>query len=137
MTTFDYPKRVRAGAVLLALLAVFSCLDTARKHRWFEASDIPVSEERVNAVRPDLPSHGAIGYIGDEMSPNTGTNPYYHEFFHIQYAVAPVILVDSQRYPLVLGDFHRPVDSERLAKLKLTLIKDYGNGVMLLKGPNQ
>ncbi|SRR6266699_5040631 len=136
MTAFDYPTRVRAGAVLLALVAFFSCLDTARNRRWFEASDVHISEERVQTLRPDLPSHGAIGYVGDEVLPNTDTNPYYHEFFHIQYAVAPVILVDSQQYPLVLGDFHQPVNFERMAKLKLALVKDYGNGVMLFKRSN-
>jgi len=137
MIAFDYPKRAQAGAVLLALVAVFSSLDTARNHRWFEASDIRVSEERARTLRPDLPAHGAIGYLGDELQSNTNAIPYYHEFFHIQYAVAPVILVDSQQYPLVLGDFHRPVDPERIAKLNLTLIKDYGNGVMLFRGPNR
>src|SRR6266478_4363837 len=86
MIPFGYPKRVRAGAVLLAVVAVFSCLDTARNRRWFEASDVHISEERVQTLRPDLPLHGAIGYVGDVL-PNTDTNPYFHEFFHIQYAV--------------------------------------------------
>jgi hypothetical protein len=135
MTGFAYPKRIRAGAALLALVAVFSCLDTTRNRRWFEEDGATrISEERVQAVRRDLPSHGAIGYVGDEVPPNAGTKRYFHEFFHIQYAVAPLILVDSQQYPLVLGDFHQPVDSARIARLKLTLVKDYGNGVMLFRG---
>ncbi len=137
MSVRDYPKRVQAGTALLLLLAVFSCLETMRTARWAPlAVDILTSEARVQAVRRDLPLHGSIGYIGDEVPPNTDSNPYYHEFFHIQYALAPVILVDSQQYPLVLGDFHRPVNYDRITKLNLVLVKDYGNGVMLFRRLN-
>ena len=134
----EYQKRVRAGGGLLLLVAVFSCLETLRTDRWApKAIDVPVSEARVQSVRNDLPQHGTIGYLGDEVPPGEDSNPYYHEFFHIQYALAPVILVDSQDYPLVLGDFHEPVNYERISKLKLALVKDYGNGVMLFRRSSQ
>jgi hypothetical protein len=137
MITFDYPKRLRAGTGLLALIAVFSCLDSVRLNRWVEkSSDVGISEERVQAIRRDLPSHGTLGYIADELPPNSDERLHSHEFFHIQYALAPLILVDSPQYPLVLGDFHTPVDSERIARLKLVMVRDYGNGVMLFRSAN-
>jgi hypothetical protein len=137
MSEFNYAQRLRAGTALLALIAVFSCLDSVRLNRWVEkSSDVGISEERVQAIRRDLPTHGTLGYIADELPPNSDERLHSHEFFHIQYALAPLILVDSPQYPLVLGDFHAPVDSERIARLKLVRVRDYGNGVMLFRSAN-
>lgn len=136
MSELNYAQRLRAGTGLLALIAVFSCLDTVRLNRWAEFSEVRISEERVQAIRRDLPSHGTLGYIADELPPNSDERLHSHEFFHIQYALAPLILVDSPQYPLVLGDFHAPVNSERIAKLKLVMVRDYGNGVMLFRSAN-
>jgi hypothetical protein len=136
MNWSGYPQRVRAGAALLALIAVVSCIKALRVDRWADARNEQKYEDRAQALRLDLPSHGPVGYIGDDVPSNADQNLHFHPFFHMQYAVAPVLLVDSPQYPLVIGDFRQPVDYERLANLHLALVKDYGNGVMLLRSAN-
>jgi hypothetical protein len=111
-------------------------LNALRLDRWAEQRDEQKYEDRAQALRHDLPSHGPVGYIGDKLPPDADQNLHFHPFFHMQYAVAPVLLVDNQQYPLVIGDFRQPVDYERLGKLHLALLKDYGNGVMLLRSTN-
>jgi hypothetical protein len=135
MSEFNQARRLRVGAGLLALIAVFSCLDSVRLNRWVEKSvDVQESEERVEAIRRDLPSHGMVGYVADDLGPTSDDKRLHaHEFFHIQYALAPLILVDSQHYPLVVGDFHAPIDPKRITELKLVRVRDYGNGVVLFR----
>lgn len=136
MNWSGYPQRVRAGAALLTLIAVFSCLNALRLDRWADQRDEQKYEDRAQALRRDLPSHGSVGYMGDELPPHADQTLHFHPFFHMQYAVAPVLLVDNPQYPLVIGDFRQPVDYERLGKLHLALVKDYGSGVMLLRSTN-
>jgi hypothetical protein len=136
MNWSGYPQRVRAGAALLILIAVFSCLNALRLDRWAEHSDEQKYEDRAQALRRDLPSHGRVGYIGDELPSDVNQNLHFHPFFHMQYAVAPVLLVDSPQYPMVIGDFRQPIDYQRLGRLHLTLVKEYGNGVMLFRSTN-
>jgi hypothetical protein len=136
MNLSDYPQRVRAGTALLTLIAVFSCLNALRLDRWGEPRDEQKYEDRAQGLRRDLPSHGPVGYIGDEVPTGADQNLHFHPFFHMQYAVAPVLLVDSPRYALVVGDFRQPVNHDRIAKLNLILVKDYGNGVMLFRSTN-
>jgi hypothetical protein len=136
MNWSGYPQRVRVGAALLILIAVFSCLNALRWDRWAEQRNEQKYEDRAQALRHDLPSHGPVGYIGDELPADANQNLHFHPFFHMQYAVAPVLLVDSPRYPLVIGDFRQEMNHDRIAKLNLILVKDYGDGVMLFRSTN-
>jgi hypothetical protein len=131
---FTYPQRVAAGTVFLAMLAVLSCLESVKAARGFK----PNGDERFDAIvqdlRKDLPVREPVGYIADELPPGADHHLLHtHPFYHIQYSVAPMLVVDSPEYPLVIGNFSQPVDAKRITSLNLTLVKDYGNGIMLFR----
>jgi len=142
VAAFGFTLRVRAGALLVALLAVLSIAH--RVPEWLSPPSpntdhgIQVSafDSQFKPVLRDLPSHGTVGYVSDELT--TGDNrPSFWEFCYIQYALAPLIVVDSPEYPFVIGNFHKPPQANRMSQLKLTLLKNYGNGVMLFRGTSQ
>ncbi len=136
--SFDYPTRVQVGTFLVALLAVMSNLITFRevnsKPGGAAQDAVSAFEARMQPIRRDLPSHGQVGYIADEQAAGDDRAALLHfrEFCYAQYTLAPVTLIDSPGYPLVIGNFHRSVTPERVSKLKLILVKDYGNGIILL-----
>jgi len=52
----------------------------------------------------------------------------------IRYALAPTFVVIDSRQKILVGNFHDPDRSSEILKEKnLVLIKDFGNGVMVLR----
>lgn len=143
MAALGLSSRIKAGALLVALIAVLSVGHTVHKLPVPGVHDIATDKAsafdfRLNPVRRDLPSHGKVGYVSDEV-PAADTHAaleHFQEFCYTQYAVAPLIVIDSAEYPLVIGNFHK-APSDTISKLKLTLLTDYGNGVMLFKGASR
>jgi hypothetical protein len=93
-------------------------------------------ENRFDAVRQFLPAHGTIGYITDDL--NRDDERQYAlavtRFLATQYSLAPLIVADDATAPgLVIGDFHSPCSGERLARMGLTPVRQFENGVTLLK----
>jgi hypothetical protein len=83
-------------------------------------------EKRFAEVKKFLPQFGAIGYLG-ETGPDE--NP---EYYLAEYALAPVIVDRSPQHALVLGNFHSSQSGLMAAQVTgLTLIHDFGNGVLL------
>jgi hypothetical protein len=104
-------------AVLLLLLYA-----GASTVRWLnEARDWPDSsaqdeisgyERRFEPLKSVLPSHGVVGYLGhpDPATASPDDVPatahlHFRRFLLAQYALAPVLLVDSTEPELVVGNF--------------------------------
>lgn len=81
------------------------------------------SGRRFAALREALPQHGVIGYIGQSQD-SVG------HYYLAQYALAPLVVDFSQNHPLVVGNFPTTPPPNLPANLKL--LRDFGNGVLLL-----
>lgn len=79
--------------------------------------------QRFAALREALPKHGVVGYIGA-----SGDSLGY--YYLTQYALAPVVVDRSPHHAIVIGNF--PKSSRPELPENLTLVKDFGNGVLLL-----
>jgi|SRR5579872_269689 len=83
-----------------------------------------LSNQRFAALRNELPSRGVIGYIGES---NDSATP---DYYLTQYALAPMVVNRSINHTLIVGNFPRT----RLPQFPsgLEVVKDFGNGVVLL-----
>lgn len=95
-----------------------------------------VYENRFAAVKEFLPAHGTIGYISDDF--NRDDDRQYAlattRFLATQYSLAPLIIADDATGPaLIIGNFHSPCSGERLTQMGLIPVRQFENGVMLLR----
>jgi hypothetical protein len=81
------------------------------------------SGERFASIRESLPKRGVIGYIGQPQD-----SPGY--YYVAQYALAPLVVDYSANHSIVLGNF--PHSGPATFPNNLKLIRDFGNGVLLL-----
>lgn len=131
-TTMNLPQSNHLSSRGLAVLVVFivCCLLSSFRlvHNSLHASspdDVArLSDQRFAALRDALPSRGVIGYLGES---NDSATPNY---YLTQYALAPVIVDRSTNHKLIVGNFL----STRPPRLPsaLQVVKDFGNGVVLL-----
>jgi hypothetical protein len=81
-------------------------------------------EERMNRLRPFLPSSGIVGYISD-----TGEEHYIRS----QYSLAPVILVRTPGPRLIVANFSgASMRPEIINGKHYRIIKDFNDGVALI-----
>jgi hypothetical protein len=81
------------------------------------------SDQRFAELKGLLPEHGVVGYIGDSTDPIA-------DYYLTQYALAPLVVEHSLKHPLIVGNF--PSSPARVAEYNLRIIRDFGNGVLLL-----
>lgn len=133
ITRISYATRIKTGSLLLlALTPLLTNLKYFGVNRTVDLSaigkdQITLEENRFTEIRKVLPARGVVGYVNDETDIDEGTRKYYVT----QYAIAPLIVVRGADRPLVVGDFS--ANGQRLpAPLEnRTLIKDFGNGILL------
>ena len=139
--------RIRAvvGIVLLVLVSLFSTLKLTRPTEQFAArfagiteivpDNVTLSERRVLPLRASLPPHGTIGYVTDDADGYAA----HERYLMVRYALAPVLVENNSAHALVVGNITRPTtDLQSLTRQhNLTLLKDFGGGVLLLEGPSR
>jgi hypothetical protein len=125
-------QRSYRTTVALLIFVLCSMLSSARifwqartpQHAKDSAIDIEQrSDRRFAAVRASLPQRGVIGYVGESGALARG------DYYLAEYALAPLVVDDSPNHPLVLANFP---NAPFLAPQNLQLVKDFGNGVLLL-----
>jgi hypothetical protein len=85
------------------------------------------SDLRFAELRRALPEHGVVGYVG-EASENEVA-----DYYLAQYALVPLVVERSQDHPLIVGNFPSSRPASPPATIKgLVLVRDFGNGVLLL-----
>jgi hypothetical protein len=94
-------------------------------------------EERLSALKGDLPESGVIGYVSEQDYPGISINPVDQdeEFVLTQYSLAPLILDrGNPHHDLVIGNFS--AEYEYLAEMDsgLQLVFYYGKGIYLFQG---
>jgi glycosyltransferase involved in cell wall biosynthesis len=130
---------VAAGLlVLFALSASVRMLGRALRDRpaITHPDEITRYESRFHELRQVLSPHRQVGYIADSApdpsgSGDSGTRTAFKHYLLTQYAVLPTLLVPDARQPLVIGNFEREIDSAVMHGL--TPVRDFGNGVILLR----
>jgi hypothetical protein len=86
---------------------------------------------RYEGLPPAVPPDAVIGYLSDLPVEDSRSTVL---FLGAQYALAPRILVDDDRRAWVLGNFAAPADFGALgAAHHLTMVRDFGNGVVLYR----
>jgi len=89
-------------------------------------------DRRFVALRAMLPPKGIIGYLTDPGISPADTNAQA-EYHLAQYALAPVLVVNSPEQRFVVGNFHRTVTVGSLRDRGFKTVKEFGNGIVLLE----
>ena len=91
--------------------------------------DISRYESRFLVLRQALPRRAVLGYISD-ASADEETSEY--RILIARYALAPLVIVKSLDYPLIVGNFRKTSpDLGIYRKQGLIPLRDFGNGVVL------
>lgn len=135
------PLRTRVGLATIVVFALVSdgqllaksLVDYVRTSR---PSAIDQYLTRFVEIRGALPARGVVGYVADSRGKEMLHGGDYYRRFHLaQYALAPLIMVDSVDRELVIGNFSTGTRPPPLPGM--TLVRDYGNGVMLFRRGGQ
>ena len=87
---------------------------------------------RFAVLRGMLPPKGIIGYMTDPDTTPADTNARA-EYYLTQYALAPVLVVNSSQQRFVVGNFHRAVTTGGLRDRGFKSLREFGNGIVLLE----
>jgi hypothetical protein len=126
--------RVNIGVSLIVLLALVSMCNEIRLFYQLRGSDwnslsIVYFEHRYDKLLPYVPSTGLFGYISDTKDPVKSDIEYILSI----YCLAPRLLQKSDQPELIIGNFHTlPINNKTLIEQGLILLKDCGDGVLLL-----
>lgn len=136
--------RAIVGIALLILVSLFSTVKLTKPTEQFvykftgiteiAPDDVTLDEKRFAKLRPLLPRHGTVGYITDQEGPDDIAA--HEQYLTICYILAPVLVEHSPRRALVVGNItQRTTDLKSFLQQKnVTLLKDLGDGVLLLQG---
>lgn len=118
----------RNGAyLLLAVAAISSLVMLSHAGEPPDPDTAAAADARYAELHQAMPPvRVTLGYVSDL----TGDGPFYQA----QYALAPVILERGTGHDLILGNFSSPAAIEKaVAGQHLTIYRDFGNGVLLLR----
>jgi hypothetical protein len=127
---------IRRGSVIVAAFCLLS--STMLLRRTVSGKENPQGTElagftqRMSGLRGALPSDATVGYVSD-LKPDPTLRSVL-ELRMTQYALVPVVVEDGPHYAYVIGNFHGPLPVQAQELQQLTVIKDFGNGVLLLRG---
>ena len=129
----DYLARVKGGVLLVIMMCLLSSSRLLKQAGQLQPSLLgqePQSlyDKRFHDVRQMLPKHGVVGYFGDSQADEPGLAHYYLT----QYALAPLVVDNSIDHHFVVGNFAEP-NLKMPFNHDLVLVRDFGNGVILLE----
>jgi len=132
-----------AGILFLLLVSLFSTVKLTKPTEQFASrfagiteiapDGITLSERRFSVLRTLLPRGGTVGYVTDD---DMGGYTAYERYLTVRYVLAPVLVENDHRYAHVVGNITQPkTDPARFVlERNLTLLKNLGDGVLLLEG---
>jgi hypothetical protein len=126
---YPVPSLLGIGiAAVLSLYGTFVISDnqTARNKDQENAYQVGTEERRLAAVKHDLPADGMVGFVSDLKDPGV--------LLATQYALVPNMIVERPPSGFVVANLSRPMDYAEFGRARgLTLIRDYGYGVVLYR----
>jgi hypothetical protein len=146
------PEDSWAGTrIRIALLLVLLYLG-ASTARWLQRGaewpatssqdEISAYEQRFQQLRSVLPTGRLVGYLGHPDP--TGPTPreakaaallHFRRYLLAQYALAPVVLIESTEPEFVVGNFDP--EAQTPAPAGLRVMRDFGDGVVLFRRSGQ
>lgn len=93
---------------------------------------VPQFTARYQPVRALLPDSGVIGYMTDPAAAADEVNATA-EFYLVQYALAPIVVVNSPNQRYLVSIFHVMVTTGSMADQGYKLVREFGNGVTVFE----
>lgn len=134
--------RVRIALVLVLLYAGASTVRWLQRGAQWPAhpaqDEISASDRRFQPLRSVLPARGVVGYLGhpDPRGPtpqqaDAAALLHFRRYLLAQYALAPLVLIESTEPEFVIGNF----DSGPLppAPAQMRVMRDFGDGLVLYR----
>ncbi len=133
----SYPVRVRIGVLSVIVFALLSSGVALRRALdpppWAVAQDeVSQYEARFQLLRSALPPKGVVGYLSESRHPPHDVD-WARRFYLTEYALAPLVVVDSIAPALVIGNFRSASPERNVADPTLVLVRDFGDGVLLFR----
>jgi hypothetical protein len=125
-----------AAAAVLCLAGAFGAYDSlvTQGSIFQDYYRIEAQHRRFAVVNATLPPETVVGYISDLP---VGADDWQVNFFGVQYALAPRLLVDESdgtKQKWVVGNFLRKPDFSEIEKAhNLKLVQEFGLGVYLFR----
>ena len=122
----------KAGIFVSAALSLCGSIlyfrsESAFHRQGHDPYQIAAEADRLAGVRAMVPADAVLGYVTDHAEPSAAIKV-------AQFNLAPRLLEPGANRPLVVGEFSRPDDYERIAQpLGLRVERDFRNGVMLFR----
>ena len=118
---------INAGALVAS---AYSSLKTGPSN-----DEVVISEGRLNDLKDHLPAGAIVGYVtdGEVMKGELLRLDDCRRFYMTQYALAPHLVVRETNKDYVVGNFSSE-EAARATLPGLTVEKDFGNGVILMRG---
>ena len=95
-----------------------------------QSCDIAQYQDRFAGVRADTPKDAVLGYLTDVDSNRVGA---VEEYYLAEYALIPRVIANNTDQKLAIANIHKPQPPEFYQSRGFDLVKDYGNGVLLLR----
>jgi glycosyltransferase involved in cell wall biosynthesis len=134
-------QRMRVGLWAMVLFVVgYSLRLAAREVRELrhasEPDEISRYEARFQGLRQVLPPYGRVGYVTDAVPQGDDVEAprlAFKRYLLTQYALVPTIVLPDFQGPLAVGNFQSPYAADSAARHHPALVRDFGDGVMLLR----
>jgi len=146
MADFTAKYRLKAGWLLLILLTGYAVLSLLVQSIGIytdlpDKDPVTIHEERIAQLRGSLPASGEVGYVTTVENEKIFAYErafqnveYLAQYVLTQYTLAPLIVRNSPKLPLVVGNFlDGPPAPGFLDKNGLLPIKDFGDGLILYR----
>jgi hypothetical protein len=137
------PTRVRIAVLLVLFYAGSWTVQWLHRPRERLASsgqdEISAYERRFDELRSVLPAQGVVGYLGHpavgEVPPGearaAAAHLHFRRYLLAQYALAPVLLIESTEPELIVGNFDRgPLPT---APPGFRVVGDFAEGLVLFR----
>ena len=146
MADFTAKYRLKAGWLLLIILTGYAVLSLLVQSIGIytdlpDKDPVTIHEERIAQLRGSLPASGEVGYVTTVENEKIFAYErafqnveYLAQYVLTQYTLAPLIVRNSPKLPLVVGNFlDGPPAPGFLDKSGLLPIKDFGDGLILYR----
>jgi hypothetical protein len=108
-------------------LAGFTVFDFLLSMPALSFPDIAAYDKHVEEIVPTLPPSGVVGYWND----NEGSPAEQQEYYLLQYALVPRVIVKSLTQPFVIATVHGA--QSRVPGANLELVRDFGTGLKVFR----
>jgi hypothetical protein len=138
-TKFAVSVRVGAGILLVSLMSFLSTAKWLKEIVNFDPRAVGTNKitqylKRFDSLKKVLPDRGVIGYICDASVPSdSGKVQDIRRYYLTQYALSPLIILDTPHCKQVIGNFHEAeIDSQIYRQWNVEVLAKFDGVVWLL-----